>query len=707
MISRLLRKRGSILLAAKLLVISRLLHKKLSEGRAHQDKAFYIEGIRSKLAKLRLKILDNIDTIFGSLDVGQPVLVEAMCAFALATSSSARDILRHFHHLRAEAIVSHMQYRQGSHGVDSMLSAMRLWIRSIQETHAIFPRQLSTALIKLKAAPLFSGDDVKGIAELDQDVHGEWIGDDIRNFTPYIRHDDLDSKAVEELLSGWASMALGRYLERVQTLLKGIEDYDEVVQLRKRTLDLLFTSGVRVTGVDKRHAVNSLRDASKKRLLEIAQQQCFTLETVSQSIRTTLQAWERDPPNVSLDLWDRSLASIDISHGAPAFIDALKSRVHGTSSASKRITQQYQTWLRGMQDFENVIEKMRMAKWEEGDDDDLVTDVDDDSLDDFDTRQNLLGVVDPDDLNKGLEALTEDAASSMQSAIDKMVQGLDDPSSAAKAAFIIRLLRESLATPATGISVSLPTLYCSPKSLIRLYDVLAIHVTRSSLQTCKSSVTKSLARRGLPQRALWEGNPELPVLPSPWTVRVLQSLTREMGDLGVDVWSKGAVERVKTVTREEVEGLIGGILREEESEAKNPEKDKGGKVNNEAEDQKHKKNPEAPDDRNGLAPDTKSPPIKDTKEVGSQDRSIQLAFDLAYLHQATSLPTTKPSSHALPGPFPDEADASKEDQEADALSSIYHKTLSKLSLDVEGKRRIESGAAEYWKRTSLLFALLG
>ena len=559
-----MRKRGFVLLAAKVLVISRLLHKKLSGDDAHHDKTLYIEAIRSKLAKLRQKLLHVIDAVFASLDAGQTVLVEAMCAFALATSSSARDILRHFHHLRAEAIMSYMRIHQSGHGVDPMLGALKLWICSIQETHAIFPKQLSLALMDLKITPLFSGSDVRGIAELDQEVYGEWIGDDIRNFTPYIRHDDLDSEAVEELSRGWASMALERYLERVYTLLADVDDYDEVVQSRKRTLVLLLTSHSHVTSVHKRQAVDSLRNATKRRLLAIAQKRCSTLEHVTQSIRVTLQAWVKDPPDTSLDLWDKSLISLDTFHEAPAFIDAVKSRLHGASSASKQVYQQYQAWLQGIRDFEDIIEKMRSTGWEEEDDDDMVINLDDDSLDDLDARQHLLSVVDPNDLYKGLESLTGVATSNMQAAFDEMVLRLEDPDAATKAAFMLRLLRDSLTTASINVNVPLPALYCSPTSVIRLYDILTTRVTRSSLQTCGSSVMRHMAMQGPPQRALWEGNPELPVLPSPWTFRVLQSLVKEMGSLGIDVWSKEAVKEVKTFTRKEIGGLIARLFDEEE-----------------------------------------------------------------------------------------------------------------------------------------------
>ena len=697
-ISRLLRKRGSVLLAAKILVISRLLHKKLSEGIAHQDKIHYIEGIRSRLAKLRQKLLNSIDTMFGSIDAVRSALVEGMCAFALATGSSAQDVLRHFHQLRAEVLVSNMRNRQISSIADSILGAMQLWIRTIQETHAIFPRQLSAALMMIKATPLFSGDDVRGIVEMDHEVHGAWIGEDIRNFTPYIRHGDLDANSVEKSLGSWAPTTLDRYLERVQVLLEDVEDYGAVVQLRKRTLDLLFTNHSDVIGIDRRQVLNSLRDAFKKRLLDIMRNRCSSLAIIGQYIRSTLQAWETDPLSVSTNLWDKSLPSLDTSHGAPVLIDALKSRLHGASSASKTVSQYFQLWLRNIQDFEQVIENIRATKWEE-EDDDLYADFDEEE---FSARHDLLSVKDPKALSEALKSSAKDAASKLQSELNDIIRSLDNNGTAAKAAFLLRLLRDSLTTSSTEINISLPTIYCSPNSLSHLYDVLAIHVTFSTIETCSSRITRSLARRDLPQRTLWEGTPELPVLPSSWTFRTLQAYVREMVTLGIDVWAPGAVKRVKTVMGKHLGSLISEKSRNISIEA-----DAGQEGNGEnRERETDKANVEAAEDVNTPTSKPESP-VNVTKAASSKDRVIQLAFDLAYLLQAASLQTTNSSSYAAPQPLTDEPVIKNQDTETDTLRSIYETMLSDLALAPEGKKRIETSAAEYWKRTSLLFALLG
>ena len=75
---------------------------------------------------------------------------------------------------------------------------------------------------------------------------------------------------------------------------------------------------------------------------------------------------------------------------------------------------------------------------------------------------------------------------------------------------------------------------------------------------------------------------------------------------------------------------------------------------------------------------------------------------MAYILQATRSPKIKSPDHAH-----EEAIIGEQTAEVDALSSVHAKIHSELFLGSEEKERIESGAADYWKRTSLLFALLG
>ena len=148
--ARLMRRDGSYLLNAKVLVISRLLHKALSQAK---NKPPIVDKIWEKLLSMRRKLLHRIDKRLASTFSETTSLVEGMCAYALATSSAPSDVLQHFHRVRIEKMVSELKRvddKLAEHGI----SALKLCIQTCLDTQVIFPRRLAEGLTKLKAYPL-------------------------------------------------------------------------------------------------------------------------------------------------------------------------------------------------------------------------------------------------------------------------------------------------------------------------------------------------------------------------------------------------------------------------------------------------------------------------------------------------------------------------------------------------------------------------
>lgn len=236
-ISRLLQGGGSVLLAAKVLVISRLLHTKLSKRPTPLP---YLETLRNRLATLRRKLLLRIDRRFKVLDVTRDTLLEAMCAFVLATSSSPTDVVRHFHHLRLEAITEYMQHNPGKqHGT---LQGLRLYMKTLKDSQALLPAQLAHALERLKAVSIFKSKELRNLIELNLDMYERWIDDDIKTFTPYIRHDELSRHEAEKLLKQWARTAVSSFLYGLRERAQKVRDPGELMGLRKEVLELWLST---------------------------------------------------------------------------------------------------------------------------------------------------------------------------------------------------------------------------------------------------------------------------------------------------------------------------------------------------------------------------------------------------------------------------------------------------------------------------------
>ncbi|MCJ1353511.1 MAG: hypothetical protein MMC33_003497 [Icmadophila ericetorum] len=661
-ISRILRKGGSMLLAAKVLVISRLLHKKLQEK---EKAAAYVEGHRARLAKLRRRLLASIDRRFKALTVHTPNLIDAMCAFSLATNSSATDVLRHFHHLRSEGIAAQLE-TQGEDG-KNILRALQLWIKSIQDTQAIFPRLLSSALVGLKNAPLWDNLDTQSTVEINHDVHTEWIGDDIRYFTPYIRHDDLQNDVMRSLLATWTQSTLIQYLNRVRDLLLSVTDPVTVVQLRQKTLELWFSNQGKITGIDKPHVLDSLRQAFMTRLLQLAQSRCRALMKISTEIKGTLRTWEESSNRVA-NLWDDRIISMQTSKGGRLFIDSIQSSMHGKSSSVTTSLKEYEAWLEGVEVFKNIVQKLRNTQWEE--------DVDDiDENDDLvDQRHVLLSQDDPLELEDGLKDDLAQVFSKMEGDVENLVQSQEKEGELSKIVFIIRVLRGIKEKKPLNIEQN-----CfSITSVNKLLEIAAGSITTKLLEKNLPRIVATFKRNTVPEKALWEGDPELPIIPSSWTFKLLRDLVSEMANIGIDIWSPQAVKKVKGFLRDVLQQdlsteLHGGASADKES---SEEKRNIDDADESAPPESHLTNGEA-DETSTMVP----PP-----EI-SIDRKIQNLFDLMYLDNATLL---APPNHA------------------DAFHNVLNARREKLKLELEpgSIQKLEKSAAEYWNRTKLLFGPL-
>ena len=383
-ISRLLKSGGSVLLAAKVLVITRLLHTKLSQ---RPNPSPYLNNIRNRLASLRRRLLGRIDRLFKSLQSSRDVLMEAMCAFSLATSSSPKDVTRHYHHTRLEAISENMG--QGDDGHDSMLLALKLYVKTLKDTQAVIPVKLAHALEGLKSVPLFKSQDVYSLVELNLDVHERWIGDDIRTFTPYIRHDDLSKAEAERSLEKWAKTAFDSFLAGLRNRIQDVEDPGRLIDLRRQVLELWLSNHQHPTGVDSTETLDGLREVFNLQCTRLIRIRTSKLGQVSFAVKNILRDWQPGVSDLTPSLWDSSMTSMEFENGGIPFRERLANRLAGKNDVLNRVSLEYVSYLKSIEDLEEMIKKLREARWA-----DDVDDVDDED-DLLDNKQVLLSEDDP------------------------------------------------------------------------------------------------------------------------------------------------------------------------------------------------------------------------------------------------------------------------------------------------------------------------
>lgn len=679
-ISGLLRRGDSTLLAAKMLVISRLLHKKLSQLSKPPP---FLETLRNRLGALRRRTLSKVDKEFQNFDTSGEALVEAMCAFSLATSSSPTDVLRHFHHVRLEAVSELGQFSGDPEGI---FKALRLFLKTLRETQAIFPVQLARALERLKILPLLKSPDISSLWELSLDIQGKWLGDDINSFVPYIRHDDLQKAEAGRLLKLWAKQAFSSFLERLQGRTESVVDVKEIIQLRQALLEFWLSNRHHAIAVDSSEVLDGLRNAFNRRLIQLLRENVAELRCVGSLIKNILEEWQVDRSNIHPSMWDVSTISIDAGSGGQALKETLASRFYGKNQVTTTVSERYMTWVNNVEEMEEMIKSLRESKWINN-----LDNIDEDEDDILEDQQVLLSEDDPHLLQAELQRSLQTAFEDFQNKMSAMTQATESDLTGQKAEFLLRIWRD--------VRQRLPYAYKdSPigfDTIQRLQTIVAEKAIAVPVNKCEKRIRRIPRPGKNPPRLLWEGDPPLPVLPSPWAFRLLHDLIAAMDFQGSDIWSAEAILILKRLLRQKLAIFLGELpeLRQEahingseqidDNRKESVEGGPNGKSANIERSTSDESDGKPLGDGSEAAHNTETE--KSLSESFVEEERIQRLFDIFYLQNATA--------------------TRKGDSRGWDMTEIQSSLKESTQLSSESINSMQKVAEEYWKRTCLLFAL--
>lgn len=663
-ISRLLRDQGSPLLAAKILVISRLLHKTLSQ---HQETPPFLENLRNQLASLRRNLLKLIDRQLAAPNSTTDDLVQAMCAFCLATSSSSVDVLRHFHHVRNEGIDFQLKSQDLSHM--NSVRALKLYVRTLQSVKALLPRRLSEALGSLRSHPLMKDPEIQNLDGLSLNLHERWIVNEVLNFTPWIKSDDLSKREAEAMMKDWSTQASEDLVTGLKNNLEGIQDIAEVLVLRKLLLDVWLQVQGSILAHSSPNVLDGLRKAINNHLISLLRAQTNGLAAIGIDLSATVATRHIRGSWKGLSLWDASITAMDFSTGAEAFKRALIDRSLGRNDLVLRILKDYESWQGSISNSQSLIEGLKHVRWE----DSLEEDEDDDLGPD--STATMLNQEDPDLLEREQTASLREAFLALEKTIADILRNFTATDEAQQAAFLLRIIREirrSTSLNSTG-SDSVFGLFVVSK----LHQIIATCIVEDLPIT---RFTRILVKSGNRGRSLWDGDPPLPVQPSPATFKLLRCVVTAMADAGSDLWSTAAVDEVKTKFRK---SIAEEIDKRKEIHLQ-PLQVNGVDSHDLSLD--HVRNL----DEAAALPNGDSFVHGNRKRVEQtdalRDGKIHLLFDILYLQEACM---TR-SSAAVD----------------DSFQNLVHAIQEDSAVDEVSINRLKKGAEQYWKRTSLLFGLL-
>ncbi|KAL9617573.1 MAG: hypothetical protein Q9160_007643 [Pyrenula sp. 1 TL-2023] len=641
-ISKLLKRHGSLSLAAKLLTISRLLHKTLSQGSTSSD---FLETFRFRIAALRRNLLLRIDRRLASGKSTPDQLIDAMSAFCLATSSSSTDVLKHFQSLRLDAIRRHHEYPEG---VNKSSPALQVWIQTLRTTKDLLGRRLLLVFKSLRKKPILNDPELTGLEGLNIDLYRQWVAPEVRNFVPWLKSVELSGTEASLLLESWSKSAFLHFLEDLEVTLGSTNDLSQLLATRYDLFHVWLPVWKSTPSHSTSDILDGLRAALNKHLQRQFRRNGQAVVNVLDQLQDIVNTQQKNPSHVKI-LWAHNFVTSSLDGGASNFTAELIARHSGQPPVLVNALKSLDEWITTMRDGKAVIEGLRKIRWL-----DIIEEDDDDDTTEASTISKILQAQDPDLYLSAHDSGLADGLSKFQTGLHDLLNQKKET----HADLLLRLVR----TVCQKLTTAFPQSDLAP--LISAIPALHDHLASDVLRTIKT--TRIPKPKPLPKQYLWDGgHPPTPVLPSPRIFKFLRLLMDAMASHGEDLWIAPAVDALKSrVWSAVVKDDLFRVRHGSQSSLQN------GDVNG------------AADSHDGLA-DGDGHGVHANTYAGGGDRDAQNLFDMLFLRAALS--TKQMSAHI--------------DEDLKGICDVE-------AMESGAVERLNGKAAAYWDRTKLLFGML-
>ena len=667
MTAKLLRKRASLLLVAKILVLSRLLHKTTSNYKSPPP---FLEDLRNQLVLLRRTLMKRIDKRLASNSATDDTTIESLAAFCLVTNSSADDSIRHFHQVRLDVITNQLEASR-----ENIPNALRLFLRTLQISKALRSRQFSDVLSKLKARPILSDPEIRDLDGLEIEVLGRWTAPEVNNFTPWIKLSEFSRAEGVDSIKQWSLQACERFCDGCQKCLVQSNDFLGLLALRANALELLLSSWGSTITHGPLDMLERLRTVFTDHLKRILTANVQTGDDIARQVEVILSSWETAEKAPVGSLWDSELITADLSNGAAAFKQAVTNRLVGRNEYVDRVLKRYQAWLLSIEEVKESINSLRNSKWT---DVFVGAEVEDEEIE----ATPKLNKDDPDFLSDSFHSAIRETFGSLQTSFIAAFKAFGPSHRREKAIFLLRLIRLVRRGIPDGFVAE--DFMFSDSVVPDLQKLIAedIVTQTGSLSLLPSFNTLSTPKiiSAVPGRSLWEGDPIVPVQPSPGTFKFLRRVTATMDDIGMDLWDPSTVHALKEELQTQLNQSLGSTLDNIETW-----KFDSGAV--ESPDKKTDGITESNEGREDVVGTNDQRTRADSEQfegaTGAEvlrDWKMQVLFDTVYL------------TNMLGGSF--------------KLAGVMDRVQESNDLSPEIVKTIQKFARDYWKRTELLFGLL-
>lgn len=538
-------KERSVLLAAKMVVIARLLLKHLEQ---EHGASRTIEWLTIRLKNGRQKLLKCVDAIFVRPTTPSTQLVQAAGAYCLTTSSSSADLVRHFRALRVQRLA------QGPLEDDFTKSQLRNDLKqrchyfdvSVAAIKMLSGRRVVDLLNSLQKHPILEDQKLLTVEVLQLDTMGKLLPTDIVSFTPYFKRTAPVPSELRVSLQQWVNEASKHLLKSIKTTIQS-SPLRSVIKIRQIVLDILLPSCFSTLSSDI--ITTSIREVFSTRIITLIRQQAQTLQSLGASIPTIIQSSQISGNTI----WQSDVPRKLTAQPPPSSIRDIRRSHLSVSDDLTSYFDKLSTWLLECRRTRQQIESLSKIRWQ-----DRIEEFDEE---DEDVAQELVASLSKKDPSEYLKTFDEAAnsaadafitdisalASKLGANTDATIPGKEpdnDTSEPTKPAIVsqsqiptlLRITRESTHVLTSLIPTKdLSTLHATTSAL---HQTLAQQISTTLFATLNSSpTTTSKIPMYIPSD-----------LPSPPTILLLKTLCTSMSTTGgTDIWISAATARVKQV----------------------------------------------------------------------------------------------------------------------------------------------------------------
>jgi hypothetical protein len=472
------------------------------------------------------------------------------------------------------------------------------------------------------------------------------------------------------MIKHWSKEAFGNLKSGMSQNLEKWDDFGDILLLRRS----LLVSWLPVHDSAPCHSsvevLDGIRSVVNRRLISILRAQAKGLTLLGLDISSIVASWdEAREKSAAPSLWEPNLTFLDYSDGAATFKEEIINRTLGKDNHVLNVLDSYHAWLATIGNRKGLIEELQRTRWE-----DIVEDVEVDDV--LLSVGRTLNQVDPLLLLKEHEETLVKAFATLETSLQSTLADKTGRFRACQAAFILRAIREMRRSLPNELLNRL--LYFGHEVESKLHQVLAAEIVS---QLSPSTLTRVFRDPGIrcAGRTLWEGDPQLPVQPSPSAFKLLRQLVSAMEKQGTDLWNTTAVDLVKTQLKNQIVSTVRLSLESDPPTDHQPATS-GNFPALSRRDGEHGNSSFEGSMTMALSTLATDSNIRDLK--------LQLLFDVLYLDEALSLRNALKSGET--------------DLRLITELSDWHIHPPQTSMD-----RLRKQSQAYWKKTMLLFGLLG